>query len=306
MGALTNMTEESFNDSVREDDMVMKYSLDGKFKPRDLTPEEKTFLNALVGYTMRLDKSLFFQISDLQRHTRLVFSLNGGRFKDSKLPQRDVLEKELTELAKMLEDFREKLWDDRLPEENWDLYEIWEEEWVRQNEKLKELLDNPGKSVDSTPMGVYYNRSSESKVVLFVDAIEERAKHNPYDTMLLMGKVLLHEYFHSFHFHAGTGEGNPLKCIEEPMAEYGSLVMLDNVASSGSPIAKDAEKALNYALGFVKSKQQHSVDTAGYGFGACLYENHKEEASNLIAQYANVSCLLDNGCKDIYNCRYLI
>lgn len=107
--------------------------------------------------------------------------------------------------------------------------------------------------------------------------------------MLLMGKVLLHEYFHSFHFHAGTGVGNPPKCMEESMADYGSLVMLDRVASSGSPIAKDAEKALNYALGFVKSKQH----AAGYGFGACLYENHKEEASNLIAQYANVSCLLD-------------
>lgn len=272
----------------------MEYSLDEKFKPRDLTPEEKTFLNALVGYTMRLDKSLFFQISDLQRHTRLVFSLNGGRFKDSKLPQRDVLEKELTELAKMLEDFREKLWDDRLPEENWDLYEIWEEEWVRQNEKLKELLDNPGKSLDSTPMGAYYNRGSESKVVLFVDSIEERAKYNPYDTMLLMGKVLLHEYFHSFHFHAETGVGNPPKCIEEPMADYGSLVMLDRVASSGLFIAKDAEKALNYALDFIKRKQKSTRDTTGYGFGAYLYENHKEDASNLIAVYADVSCLMDD------------
>ena len=222
----------------------MEYSLDEKFTPRDLTPEEKTFLNALVGYTMRLDKSLFFQIADLQRHTKLEFSMNGGRFKGSESPGRDVLEKELTELAKMLEDFREKMWDDRLPEENWDLYEIWEEEWVRQNEKLKELLDNPEKSVDSTPMGVYYNRGSESKVVLFVDAIEKRAKHNPYDTMLLMGMVLLHEYFHSFHFHAGTGAGDPPKCIEESMADYGSLVMLDRVVSSGLPIAKDAENAL--------------------------------------------------------------
>ncbi|MBR6131408.1 MAG: hypothetical protein IKQ20_06080 [Bacteroidales bacterium] len=276
------------------EDVVMEYSLDEKFTPRDLTPEEKTFLNALVGYTMRLDKSLFFQIADLQRHTKLEFSMNGGRFKGSESPGRDVLEKELTELAKMLEDFRGKLWDDRLPEENWDLYEIWEEEWVRQNEKLKELLDNSEKSVDSTPMGVYYNRGWDSKVVLFVDAIEKRAKHNPYDTMLLMGMVLLHEYFHSFHFHAGTGAGDPPKCIEESMADYGSLVMLDRVVSSGLPIAKDAENALEKALDFVKSKQQRTRDTVGYGFGTCLYENHKEEASNLIALYANVSCLMDD------------
>ena len=43
----------------------MKYSLDEKFTPRDLTPEEKNFLNALAGYIMPLDQSLFFQIKDL-------------------------------------------------------------------------------------------------------------------------------------------------------------------------------------------------------------------------------------------------
>lgn len=294
MGALTNMTAEPYNDRAGGECMVMKYSLDEKFTPRDLTPEEKTFLNALVTYTMPLEKSLFFQIADLQRHTKLEFSMNGGRFKGSGSPGRDVSENELTELAKMLEDFREKLLDDRLPEENWDLYEIWEEEWVRQNEKQKKLLDNPRKSVGSTPMGEYYNRGSESKVVLFVDVIEKCAKHNPYDTMLLMGMVLLHEYFHSFHFHAGTGASDPPKCFEESMADYGSLVMLDRVASSGLPIAKDAENALKYALGFVKSKQQRTGDIDCYGFGTCLYENHREEASNLIALYANVSCLMDD------------
>ena len=301
MGALKNMTAEPYDDRARGEDMVMKYSLDEKFKPRDLTPEEKTFLNALVTYTMPLDKSLFFQIADLQRHTKLEFSMNSGRFKRSEFIERDVLEKELAELAKVLDGFREKLWYDNLPEENCDLYEIWEKEWIRQNEKLKEGIDKPVKSVDSTPMGVYYNRGSESKVVLFVDSIEERAKNNPYDTMLLMGKVLLHEYFHSFHFHAGTGVGNPLKCMEEPMADYGSLVMLDRVASSGLPVAKDAEKALKYALDFVKNKQQRTVDTDGYGFGVYLYENHREEASNLIALYANVSCLIDDKTLKIDN-----
>lgn len=40
--------------------MAIEYSLDEKFTPRDLTPAEKT-LNALSGYTMTLDHSLFFQ-----------------------------------------------------------------------------------------------------------------------------------------------------------------------------------------------------------------------------------------------------
>jgi hypothetical protein len=287
------MTAEPYDDRAGGEGMVMKYSLDEKFKPRDLTPEEKTFLNALVSYTMPLDKSLFFQIADLQRHTKLEFSMNGGRFKNSAPPEHDELEKELTELAKVLDSFREKLWYDKLPEENCDLYEIWEKEWIRQNEKLKEATDKPVVSGGSTSLGGYYDRGSESKVVLFVDAIEKRAKNNPYDTMLLMGAVLLHEYFHSFHFHAGTGVGNPPKSMEEPMADYGSLVMLDRVASSGLPVAKDAEKALKYALDFIKRKQKSTRDTAGYGFGAYLYENHREDASNLIAIYANVSCLID-------------
>ena len=37
-GRLRNITEEYFGDMVREEDMVMKYSLDEKYKPRDLTP----------------------------------------------------------------------------------------------------------------------------------------------------------------------------------------------------------------------------------------------------------------------------
>ena len=78
----------------------MEYSLDEKFTPRDLTPEEKTFLNALVTYTMPLDKSLFFQIADLQRHTKLEFSMNGGRFKGSESLGRDVLEKEFCRLLR--------------------------------------------------------------------------------------------------------------------------------------------------------------------------------------------------------------
>ncbi len=83
-------------------------------------------------------------------------------------------------------------------------------------------------------MGAYFNRGDNSIVELYVDAIEAKAK-NPYDTMLLMGQVLLHEYFHSFYFHVGTGMRNPMKCMEEPMADYGSLVALEHFDSAISP-----------------------------------------------------------------------
>ena len=72
---------------------------------------------------------------------------------------------------------------------------------------------------------------SDNTVALYVDVIEEAAKNDPNDTMFLMGQVLLHEYFHSFYFHTGEGELDSIGCVEEPMTEYGSLVLLDSVAS---------------------------------------------------------------------------
>ena len=59
-------------------------------------------------------------------------------------------------------------------------------------------------------------------------------------------------------------------------------------------------------MGLVKSKQQSIGDTAAYGFGAYLYERHKDDSSNLIAQYANVSCLMDNSCNEALEYKYLL
>ena len=303
MGVLSEITAEYFGDKVREEDMVLKYRRDEKFTPRDLTSEEKAFLNALAGYTMYFDKSLFFQIADLQRHTKLVLSRNDGRFMRSEFPKRAELEKEIAELEKMIQDLLKKLERKGLPEENFGLLEIWR----NQREKLQEALDNPVESVNPAPsLGAYYNKGWDSKVVLFVDAIDECAKNDSYDPMFLMGQVLLHEYFHSFYFHVGTGIHNPMKCVEEPMAEYGSLVALDSVAGSKLPIAKDAGIALKHVLAFVESKQQCTGMTAAYGFGAYLYKKHKNDYSNLIAKYANLSCLMDNRCNDALEYKYLI
>ncbi len=154
-------------------------------------------------------------------------------------------------------------------------------------------------------MGAYFNRGDNSIVELYVDAIEAKAK-NPYDTMLLMGQVLLHEYFHSFYFHVGTGMRKPMKCMEEPMADYGSLVALDSVASSEASVAVKAGEALKHTLGFVKDKQKCTGLTAAYGFGAYLFEKHKDDASGLIAQYAIMSCLIDNRCKEALEYKYLL
>ena len=52
--------------------------------------------------------------------------------------------------------------------------------------------------------------------------------------------------------------------------------------------------ALELALKNIKHKQSCTGTTAAYGFGAYLFENHKDDYSKLIAQYANISCTKDN------------
>ena len=304
MGVLKDLTEEYFGNKVRKEDVSFRYDIDEKFPPEHtLTQDEEAFLQGLAKYKLFLDKSLYFQIEDLQRHTKLVLSRNDGRYIRPEFPDKAKLEREIAELEKMIQDVSDKLERKELPEEYFGMLNVWK----RQYKKLNEALDNPVDSTSSTPyLGLYYNNGRDSKVILFLDSIEEAAKNIPCEPKLLMGQVLLHEYFHSFYFHVGTGMRNPMKCMEEPMAEYGSLVALDSVASSGASVAAEAGEALRHTLGFVKDKQKCTGLTAAYGFGAYLFEEHKDDAFGLIAQYAIMSCLMDNRCKDALEYKYLL
>lgn len=304
MGVLSNLTEEYFGNKVRKEDVSFRYDIDNDNPPEHtLTPDEEVFLQGLASYKLFLDKSLYFQIEDLQRHTKLVLSRNDGRYIRPEFPDKAKLEREIAELDKIIETLSGKLEQKKLPEEYWGLLKIWE----KQRKELEDTLNNPVKSTAFTPyLGIYYNNGLDSKVTLFVDAIEERAKQIPCETKFLMGQVLLHEYFHSFYYHVGTGVQNPMHCAEEPMAEYGSLVFLDSVASSGLTIAKDASDALKHTLGFVKSKQACTGLTVAYGFGAYLFEKHKAAFPTLIARYAIKSLLMDNRCIEALEYKYLL
>ena len=269
----------------------MKYTIDKEFPPKHmLTPDEEAFLSALARYTLFLDKSLYFQIEDLQRHTELV--LSGEKYEHQAFSSKDKIEREIAELEKMIKDLWDNLQSDDVPEDNWGLYQLWES----QLKELKSALNKADKSVKSVKSyGSYtHGNGKASGVILYVDTIEERAK-DPYDTMLLMGQVMLHEYFHSFYLHTGLGTLKPNSYAEEPMAEFGSLVVLDHVASSkGGIVPQVAKDALERTLKIIKHKQSCTGTTAAYVFGAYLFENHKDDYSKLIAQYANISCTKDN------------
>ena len=281
----------------------MKYTIDKEFPPKHtLTPDEEAFLSALARYTLFLDKSLFFQIDNLQRHTELV--LSGEKYEHQAIPSKDKIEREIAELEKMIKDLWDNLQSDDVPEDNWGLYQLWES----QLKELKSALNKADESVKSVKSyGSYtHGNGKSSGVILYVDTIEERAK-DPYDTMLLMGQVMLHEYFHSFYLHTGLGTLKPNSYAEEPMAEFGSLVVLDHVASSkGGIVPQVAKDALERTLKIIKHKQTCTVTTAAYVFGAYLFENHKDDYSKLIAQYANISCTKDNHGIESLSLKYSI
>ena len=87
--------------------MKLKYSKD-KETTRDLTPHEEVFLQGLAEYRLFLDKSLFFQIDDLQKHTELVLSGETETAYRYEFPDPDELNKEIEELEKMFHENENK------------------------------------------------------------------------------------------------------------------------------------------------------------------------------------------------------
>ena len=123
MGVLKTLTDEYFGNTAREEDVVFRYSIDNENPPQHkLTSDEESFLRGLARYTLFLDRSLFFQIDNLQRHTELV--LSGEKPEHQALPSKDKIEREIAELEKMIKDLWDNLQRDDVPEDNWSLYKL--------------------------------------------------------------------------------------------------------------------------------------------------------------------------------------
>lgn len=282
----------------------MKFTIDTDYPPRhSLTAEEINFLQKLAAHKLPLDKSLVFQINDLQRHTGLV--LSGDLHPDDSIPDTAKMEREVEDLDKLIDEYKERLEGDDLSQEEraeaGELLALWE----TQRAALKMALGNPARNTKPhPPLGVYSNNGNNSRVTLFVDAIRNNAK-DPDKAMLLMAQVLLHEYFHSFYSHAGIGENKPLSCMEEPMAEFGSLAFLLSVSSSRSSVAGQARDAMRYAIE-LNNKKRAAGSGAAYKYGVYLFENFCGYSRDIIARYANVSCLLDGHSKEAVEYKYLL
>lgn len=298
MEELNNLTDEDFADKIREEDVVFKYEIDEKCPPKyELEPETEAFLRGLAEHRLFLDKSLSFQVNELQRHTRLILS---GRWMDRhEFPPKDELYKEIEELDTLTKSLEDRLGQSVREDRNLnELINVCK----RQQKELEKALG----STDARPyLGMYYYDDDECVITLFVDVIES-ISFGLDEMKLMLGYVLLLEYFHSFYHHVGVGTNDILRCMEEPMAEYGSLVVLDSVASSNSKIASTAKEALEYSKDFIEKKQSCIGRIAAYGFGAYLYEFHKDDYQSLIANYANVSLLLDKQSNIALEYKYML
>ena len=273
MGVLKDLTNEYSGNTVREEDVIFRYEIDHENPPKHiLAPEEVAFLQGLARYKLILDKSLFFQIEALQRHTKLV--LSGRRAEHSLFPDQVGVRREIAELEGVIKTLEEQLERGEMSPEEKGIQEELLGIWKEQSTELEKAF---GCKKTEPYLGLYHNNGADSKVILFVDTIEECAKQIPCETKLLMGQVLLHEYFHSFFYHVGVGVRHPMMCAEEPMAEYGSLIVLDHVASSDEHIAPIAKDALQHAIDFVYKKQFCTGETAAYGFSAYLYHMHRDD-----------------------------
>lgn len=116
MSILGVLTDEYFGKIMREEELMRPPKMDSKHPTRDLTTDEMEFLSALAKYTMFFDRSLFFQIEDLRRHTELV--LSGEGIMRSEFSHPTELKREIKELKQLIE---------KLGQEDWDLKRLLEE-----------------------------------------------------------------------------------------------------------------------------------------------------------------------------------
>lgn len=159
----------------------------------------------------------------------------------------------------------------------------------------KDFIHGDNDTVYETKLlGEYFPDSDTVK--LYVNNIEKEAGEDPDEVRHLMAYVFIHEFFHSFFRNTGGGDNDCFPFAEEPMAEFGSLILLDNMSASNSNVSFC--NTLNCAINAVRSKQKAKGLSCAYGFGYYLYEQQKHQARNLLTRFANISNLIDPNCTE--------
>ena len=272
----------------------MKKYININFPSRGLSIQEESLLDALTDHVLFLEHGLFFQVGDILRHTTLT--LSGERKRTLSIgPGR--LNNEIEEIEGLI---------NRLRGENRDEYR----NILILNER-KSGLENALNNEESFPttllLGEYFPKEDEIK--LYVDNIDYVSNGNADLARHLMAYVLVHECFHSFFQHAGIGISPYFKPAEEPMAEYGSLVMLDDYLKSlspGSALYNEVEATLECAKKHIEDKKKARGEIAAYGFGAYLYHPLSLNPREFIAKFAKISRHINPACYEAKKYKYMV
>ena len=129
------------------------------------------------------------------------------------------------------------------------------------------------------------------KVVLYRKNIDDACGEPTYNGVLsTYVHELFHAYFHYFTEHHNKAEYNPIREIEEAMAEFSALVFLRVMEDIYEDYYDDGNKwseILEWTKKSIGEKQKNVGDLPAYGFGRYLFDKiKKNEACDWINKYA--------------------
>ncbi len=202
--------------------------------------------------------------------------------------RKENYEKELKAIGERIEKLRHD--DEVTPEDRENLFEKLRKQW----EEIRKRLNAVGKRLDDLekkfpeatddetiaeeyvlePTGLYIASRPRPKVKLFLQQMSQRPEEVVY--------TYIHEMMHAL-YDADYSIPKPQQPkIEEPMAEFGMLYLLDRFAA----IHPEGEGLLRAAKESVRAKQK-DVGFCYYGFGYYLYETGFMNNYNGIITYRN-------------------
>ena len=273
------------------------YPCDSKYKhvsdsiifPNDISPLDKKLLYNELLYNVRLlDLIVNFRLPLVKGEVcfaDIIDKLEGIEFSNKKKSRpKSVDDALIREKLKELNAKIEKLQKSNSPE-NQDLATLMEHV-----EKIKSLLDNPGKVV---VLGEFVESKSKPKVVIYYKNIQDLYNIGWKD---VMAGVFIHEMFHAWNYFRAGKMSRSVMVIDEPMVEFETLYFLKELKDftdlQSHPLKDNVSIVSKKMKDMVQEKQKSTGDVAAYGFGYYLFNDMKDydyESRHWIETYSEKS-----------------
>lgn len=199
------------------------------------------------------------------------------------------------DLKKRLEEYRAEIIaqmgalysdDDKEPREQSDDYRAL----LDRIQDILDRIDNGNLPNTSRDTRLGYYCPSDRTIHLIINNINSYANAIGCNPDYVLAYVYVHEMFHAFYHKIANDNGSHyIREIEEPMAECGMLVYLDNAYKQ----TNQSFYQLTYDRAHKDVKAKQSGHNAAYGFGLYLYENTSVDVAQILGEYAQKSALID-------------